>query len=96
MRVIARTPVGTSGQAPIPTAPRIAEPSTAVSRTAGTRTGKPVTSALIWFQVSLRAGPPQARIARHRDAGGEHRLGHVPDGERARLEDRRGARWARP
>ena len=42
----------------------IAAPVTAVSRTAGTSTGKPVTSALIWFHVSLRAGPPQTRIAR--------------------------------
>ena len=37
---------------------------TAVSRTAGTSTLKPVTSALIWFHVSLRAGPPQTRIVR--------------------------------
>ena len=63
IRVIASMAASMSGCAPIPTAPRIAEPSTAVSRTSGTATGKPVTSALIRFQVSLRAGPPQARIS---------------------------------
>ena len=36
--------------------------------------GSPVTSALTWFQTSLRAGPPQARIAVDLDAGREHRL----------------------
>ena len=63
MRVIALTAERTSLFAPIATAPRIAEPRTAVSSTSGTRTGKPVTSAFTWFQASLRAGPPQARIA---------------------------------
>src|SRR6478672_6818377 len=63
IRVIARIAVGRSGQTPLPTAPRIADPRTAVSSTAGTRTGNPVTSALIWFHSALRAGPPHARIA---------------------------------
>ena len=67
------SPASTSGAAPTATAPRIAEPRTAVSSTAGTRTRNPVTSALIWFQASLRAGPPQARIASTRHAGREHR-----------------------
>ena len=78
-------------RAPTATAPRIAEPRTAVSSTAGTSTRKPVTSALIWFQVSLRAGPPQARIAvdRARPAASIG-VGDVADGQRARLEDRPG------
>ena len=48
----------------MPTAPRIAEPTTAVSSTRGTATPKPVTSALTWFQISLRAGPPHRRSSR--------------------------------
>ena len=63
LRVIAAIAVGRSGYDPIPTAAPIAEPRTAVSRTAGTRTGKPVTSALTLFQNVLRAGPPQTRMA---------------------------------
>ena len=63
MRVIALIAVGRSGWAPIPTAATIAEPRTAVSRTSGTRTWKPVTSALTPFQNRLRAGPPQTRMA---------------------------------
>ena len=69
---------------------RSPRPPAAVSRTRGTSTVNPVTSALIWFQASLRAGPPHARIALHLDPGGEHRLGDVPDRERGRLEDRPG------
>jgi hypothetical protein len=53
----------TSGYAPMPAAPSDAAPTTAVSRTAGTATRNPVTSALTWFHVSLRAGPPQTRIS---------------------------------
>ena len=63
MLVIARIAAGMSGCAPVPTAPRIADPRTAVSSTAGTATGKPVTSALTAFQKALRAGPPQTRIS---------------------------------
>ena len=54
---------GRSSYAPTPVAPRIAEPSTAVSSTAGTATVKPVTSALTSFQNRLRAGPPHTRIS---------------------------------
>src|SRR5205814_3607528 len=61
-RVIPWIAAARSGQTPTPVAARIAEPATAVSRTAGTSTVNPVTSALIWFHVSLRAGPPQTRI----------------------------------
>ena len=89
-RVIAPIAAGRSGCAPIPAAPSIAGPATAVSRTAGTATGNPVTSALIWFHVSLRAGPPQTRISSTRHAGREHRPGDVADRERRRLEDRPG------
>ena len=55
--------------------PRRGSPSRAPRSRArpGTATGKPVTSALMAFQASLRAGPPQARISVHADAGGEHR-----------------------
>ena len=88
--VIAPIAVRRSGCAPIPTAPRIAEPRTAVSRTAGTATRNPVTSALIAFQTSLRAGPPQARISVTRTPGRQHRRRDVADGQRRGLDDRAG------
>ena len=60
----------------------------------GRATGKPVTSALIWFQVSLRAGPPQTRIAVTVDAGREHRR-RRRGGSRARSPRRSPARGGR-
>ena len=88
MRVIAPIAVGRSGWAPIPTAATIAEPRTAVSRTSGTRTGKPVTSALTPFQ---NAAPGRAAADAHGgdlDAGRQHRRRDVADGERGGLDDR--------
>ena len=65
IRVIAAIAAGRSAMRPDRRPRRGSrEPSTAVSSTAGTATGKPVTSALIWFQNALRAGPPQTRISR--------------------------------
>src|SRR5258706_10282994 len=63
MAVIARIAAGMSGCAPTPTDATIAAPTTVVSRTRGTSTRKPVTSAFSWFQTLLWAGPPHTRIA---------------------------------
>ena len=62
IRVIAPIADRRSAKAPIPTAPRIAEPRTAVSSTRRDGHRKPVTSAFTVPDV-LRAGPPHTRIS---------------------------------
>ena len=87
IRVIAPIALGRSAYAPIPTAPRIADPRTAVSSTAGTATRKPGD---VGLDLVPEAAARRAAADPHlgdRDAGREHRRRDVADGERRRLDD---------
>ena len=90
MRVIAPMAAGRSGCAPIPTAPRMADPRTAVSRTAGH--GDREAGHVGLDRVPERA-PGRAAADPHLgdpDAGRQHRRRDVADGQRRRLDDRPG------
>ena len=87
MRVIARTPVRVrAGPDPDGSQDRRAEHRCLEDRRHQDRETGDVGLDLV---PGLAAGRSPAGTHRcHRDAGGEHRFGHMPDGERARLEDR--------
>ena len=85
-----RIAAGTSGYAPIPVAPRMAAPTTAVSRTAGTADRE---AGDVGLDLVPRLAPGRSPADAHLvdvDARGEDRLGDMADRERGRLEDRPG------
>ena len=89
------TASGTLACRPEPTAARIAAPVAVVSTLVGTRTGRPVTSALIWRHSGPLAPPPTMRQAPDLQAGAPHRLQDVAQGEGAPLQQRARGMWAR-